>query len=124
MCARVAPRSKALINYRLIIAFALFFFSRNTPELNDEDVAHGPKVLQMGEKVAEFLVHFCKFLSRVGFRIENVNLILSDGVSLSASCSGVSLLTASKYRETTGLSIAKRLDSVFRARDCSNSWRA
>ena len=45
LCARVAPRLKALINYRLIIAFALFFFSRNTPELNDEDVAHGPKVL-------------------------------------------------------------------------------
>ena len=54
VCARVAPRSKALINYRLIIAFALFFFSRNTPELNDENVAHGPKILQMGKKVAEF----------------------------------------------------------------------
>ena len=69
VCARVVPRSKALINCRLIIAFALLLFSRNTPKSNDENVAHGPKVLQMGEKVAEFLVQFCKFLPLLGLLV-------------------------------------------------------
>ena len=61
VCARVVPRSKALINCRLIIAFALLLFSRNTPESNDTKVAHGPKVLQMGEKVEKVRADFHKF---------------------------------------------------------------
>ena len=40
---RLAPRSKALTKCCLIIAFALFFFSRNTPESNAEIFAHGSK---------------------------------------------------------------------------------
>ena len=69
VCARVVPRSKALINCRLIIAFALLLFSRNTPESNDKNVAHASKVLQMGEKVAEFRVQFCKFIPLLGLLV-------------------------------------------------------
>ena len=43
LCARLAPRSKALTNYHVIIAFAVLFFSRNTPESNAEIFPHGSK---------------------------------------------------------------------------------